>query len=153
MSVSQFDPQAFLQATFEESNSTESIPVPVGEYPAMAEKVDITPWASRDGTKSGLKLQILWNIMDDSVREVTGRAENKVRQDIMLDLTDSGMLDMGKGMNVRLGKLREAVGLNQAGQPFGFPMIQGRMAKTKIKHRMGEQPGEIFAEVEAVSKQ
>jgi len=153
MSVSQFDPQAFLQATFEESNSTESIPVPIGEFPGMAEKVDITPWASRDGSKSGLKLQVLWNIMDDSVREVTGRAENKVRQDIMLDITDTGMLDMGKGMNVRLGKLREAIGLNVPGQPFGFPMIQGRMAKVKIKHRLGEQPGEIFAEVEAVSKQ
>lgn len=151
--TSQFDPNAFLQATFEESNSTESIPIPVGEYPALVDKVDIVAWASRDGTKNGLKLQLIWNIMDEEVRTVTGRAENKVRQDIMLDLTEGGMLDMGKGMNVRLGKLREATGLNVPGEAFGFPMFAGRMAKVSIKHRAGEQPGELFAEVGAVAKQ
>lgn len=152
MSASQFDPNTFMQATFEESNSTESIPCPVGEYDGLIEKVDIVQWNSRDGQKSGLKLQLIWNIMSDEVRAVTGRAENKVRQDIMLDLTDSGMLDMGKGMNVRLGKLREATGTNVAGEPFGFPMLNGRTAKVSIKHRAGEQPGELFAEVGGVVK-
>lgn len=152
MSASQFDPNAFLQATFEESNSTESIPIPMGEYEGMIDKVDIVSWSTKDGSKSGLKLQLLWAIMDESVREATGRAENKVRQDIMLDLTETGMLDMGKGMNVRLGKLREATGLNTPGESFGFPMLHGRMAKVSIKHRAGDQPGELFAEVGGVAK-
>lgn len=149
--MSQFDPQTFAQATFEESNSTESIPIPAGEFPGLAEKVEILQWQTKDGAKSGLKLQIIWNVADDEVRQVTGRAENKVRQDLMLDLTEDGRLDMSKGMNVRLGKLREAVGLNKPGQPFQFGMIQGQMAKLKIGHRTGEDPSEIFAEVKAVA--
>lgn len=149
--MSQFDPVAFAQSTFTEANSTESIPIPAGEYPALAEKADVLSWASKDGSKAGLKLKVLWNVQDDAVREATGRAENKVSQDIMLDLTESGMLDMSKGMNVRLGKLREALGLNKPGQPFGFSMIPGNMARVKVGHREGEQPGEIFAEVKAVA--
>ena len=81
--TSQFDPNAFLQATFEESNSTESIPIPVGEYPALVDKVDIVAWASRDGTKNGLKLQLIWNIMDEEVRTVTGRAVQCKRSRIL----------------------------------------------------------------------
>lgn len=149
--TSQFDPVAFAQSTFTEANSTESIPIPAGEFPGLAEKVEIVGWQSKDGSKAGLKLQIIWNIADDAVREVTGRAENKVRQDIMLDLTDTAMLDMSKGMNVRLGKLREAVGLNRPGMPFSFDQIQGQMAKLKIGHRVGDDPSEIFAEVKAVA--
>lgn len=149
--TSKFDPVAFAQSTFTESNSTESIPVPAGEFPGLAEKVEVLAWASKDGSKEGLKLKILWAISDDAVREVTGRAENKVPQDIMLDLTESGMLDMSKGMNVRLGKLREALGLNKPGQAFSFDMIQGQMAKLLIGHRQGATPDEIFAEVKAVA--
>lgn len=149
--TSMFDPNAFMNSTFEEANDTVSVPIPVGEYDAVVEKVDVSAWASKDGSKSGLKLQLIWELMSDEVREATGRQKNTVRQDIMLDLTEAGGLDMGKGMNVRLGKLREAVGLNQKGQPFGFPMLHGRMAKVAIKHRPGEQAGEFFAEVGAVT--
>jgi hypothetical protein len=71
----------------------------------------------------------------------------KVPQDVMLDLTDSGQLDMAKGRNVRLGRLREALDLNAPGRPFSFAMIQGRMAKVKVGHRVDGE--DIYAEVRA----
>ena len=57
---------------------------------------------------------------------------------------------MGKGQNVGLGRLREAVGLNSPGQPFAFSMLTGRVAKVVVKHRIHED--KIFAEVKAVAK-
>lgn len=147
--MSMFDANAFMQATFEGENDTVSIPVPAGDQPAIAEKVEVVAWQGKaDPTKGGLKLNIIWEIMSDEVREVTGRAKNTVRQDIMLDLTPDGRLDMGKGMNVRLGRLRAAVNLNNHGEPFSFAMIQGRNAVVCIKHEMYE--GNIQAKVDGV---
>jgi hypothetical protein len=68
----------------------------------------------------------------------------------MLDLTEEGMLATGKGRNVLLGRLREATGLNQSGEPFAFPMLTGRPAKVQVAHRLYE--GQIYAEVKGTAK-
>lgn len=145
-----FDPATFLNQTVEGSNDTTIIPIPVGEYPAIAEKVDVKTWQSRDGSSSGLKLEIVWDIQDDAVKQLTGRETVRSRQQQMLDLTDSGALDMGKGKNVGLGRLREALDMNDPSQPFSFGAMQGRMAKVKVSHRIYED--NIFDEIKAVAK-
>lgn len=148
--MSNFDPNTFLNATFTDANSTSSTPCPEGEFPAIAEKVDVSTWAKKDGSASGLKLDVLWDIQDESAKAVTGRNPTKVRQTVMLDLTESGQMDFAKGRNVSLGRLREAVGLNNPGEAFAFSMIQGRMAKVAVKHRVdGEN---IYDEVRGVAK-
>lgn len=147
-----FDPNTFLNQEYEGVLDTKVIPCPAGEFPAISEKVDVVPWASRDGSKSGLKAQIIWDIQDDNVKAVCQRDTVKVRQDIMLDLTEDGnSLDMGKGKNIGLGRLREALGMNQPGQSFSFPAMQGRLATVKVSHRAGDNPEDIFAEVKAVT--
>ena len=120
--MSAFDPSTFIDATFNEANSTVSTPVPAGEVIAVAGEPKIETWISKDGTKSGLRAEIPWVIEGNAaITQVTGRPKNTVRQSIMLDVTPDGQgLDMGKGMNVSLGKLREAVGLNTPGSPFSF---------------------------------
>lgn len=144
-----FDPNTFLNMTVEESNDTKIIPCPAGEYLAIAEKVDIKPWASRDGSSSGLKLEVLWDIDDSNVKALLGRDTVKVVQQQMLDLTDTGQLDMSKGKNVGLGRIREALGLNVPGQPFSFGMIAGRPAKVIVSHRaVGE---DLYAEIKKIA--
>ena len=144
-----FDPNTFLNMTVEETNDTKIIPCPAGEYLAVAEKVDIKSWAARDGSSSGLKVEILWDIADENVKAMLGRDSVKVQQQQMLDLTDTGNLDMAKGKNVGLGRIREALGLNVAGQPFSFGMIQGRMAKVIVSHRaVGE---DLYAEIKKIA--
>lgn len=150
--ASAFDPNAFLNATVTEANSTESVPVPEGEYLAIADKVTIVPWSKKDGSDSGLKLQIIWDIQDENVKELLERSKVTVKQDQMLDLTDTGQLALGKGQNIGLGRLRTAVDLNTPGEAFAFSMLQGRLAKVLVKHRTGEQPEQIFAEVRGVAK-
>jgi hypothetical protein len=146
-----FDPQSFLDMSVEGENSTVSIPVPVGEYVAVAEKVDVRQWTGKhDPTKSGLTLEVFWNIDDANVKELLGRDKITVKQGIMLDLTESGGLDMGKGRNVSLGKLRAALDLNNPGQAFSFNQIPGRVAKIAVKHRIADE--NIYPEVGAVAK-
>lgn len=150
-STPMFDPNTFASMTYTETNSTESIPVPAQVYPAIIDSKKLEQWQKKDGSASGMKLIVNWLVTDPSVKEVTGREKNLVRQDIMLDLTEAGMLDMGKGMNVQLGRLRAAVGLNVPGEPFGFDMLGGRQAQIQVSHRAGEKPGEIYAEVKGVA--
>lgn len=146
-----FNPEQFLDMQITESNDTKTIPVPAGEYTAVAEEVKCRQWQSKqDPSKSGLTLDITWSIDDAAVKGLLGRDKVTVRQGIMLDITDSGGLDMGKGRNIGLGRLREAIGLNTPGQPFSFSMIAGRVAKVNVSHRIdGEN---IYAEVKGVAK-
>ena len=146
-----FNPDQFLDMQVTESNSTEAIPVPVGEYTAVIGEVKCRPWQKKDDPSvAGLALDITWELDDEAVKELLSRQKVTVKQGAMLDLTDSGSLDMGKGRNVTLGRLRDAVNLNQAGQPFAFSMLVGRVAKVKVEHRVnGDQ---IFTEVKAVAK-
>lgn len=135
MTTSVFDPDAFLAGTVvTEANSTEFVPVPVGEYQAVASDVKPVPWSKKDGSASGVKLQIIWEIQDEGVKALLERDKVTCRQDIMLDLNGTGGLETGKGKNVALGRLRAALNLNESGVPFSFPMIVGRMGTVSIKH-------------------
>jgi len=146
-----FSPEQFLDMSVDQANDTKVIPVPVGEYIAVCTEVKARPWSSKsDPSKSGIALDLQWSIDDANVKALLGRDDVKVKQGVMLDLTESGGLDMGKGRNVGLGRLREAVGLNTPGQPFSVTMVQGRMAKVLISHRAVDD--QIFSEVKAVAK-
>lgn len=145
-----FDPATFMAQTVTEALDTKSIPCPAGEYLAISDKVEIKSWAAKDGSSSGLKLEIVWDIQDENVKALLGRDIVKVTQQQMLDLTDTGMLDLAKGKNIGLGRIREALDLNTPGEPFAFPMIQGRMAKVIVSHRTSGE--DIFAEIKKIAK-
>lgn len=146
-----FNPDQFLDMTVTDSNDTKTIPVPAGEYIAIVEEVKCRQWQSKkDPSLSGLTLDIQWSLDDAGVKETLGRDKVTVKQGIMLDITDSGGLDMGKGRNVGLGRLRDALGLNTPGQPFSFSMLSGRVAKVKVEHRIDGD--NLYAEVKGVAK-
>lgn len=150
--TSTFDPQAFVDMQVSDANDTVLLPVPVGEYTAVAEKVDVAQWQSKDGSKAGVKLVIQWSIDDANVKTFMGRDTVLCRQDIMLDTTPQGSLDMGKGKNVGLGKLRAALGKNTPGVAFSFSQIPGSVAKVKVDQRSDPQDAEkIYSEVKGVA--
>lgn len=148
--MSAFDPASFLDITVTDANSTKSTPIPAGEYNAVVTGITPRQWTSKDGSKSGIALDVQWSIEDSAVAAFTGREKNIARQDIMLDLTPGGGLDMGKGMNITLGRLRDATNLNEPGAPFAPRMLEGRRAKVLIAHR--EHNGNLYAEVKGVTK-
>lgn len=150
-----FDANDFLNSTIAESNDTVLLNPPdnmSGEgYMIIADKVACRAWQGKaDPSKSGLVLDITWLIEDEGVKEFCGREKVQCRQSVMLDLNESGGLDLGKGKNIGLGKLREALGMNVSGQPFSFGMIQGRIAKGFVQHRV--EGDNIYAEIKRVGK-
>lgn len=146
-----FDAAAFLDQTITDASSTSSLPCPKGSYTAIIEKVEPRAWANAEKGTSGVSLNVTWNIDDTTAKELTGRDKVVVFQSIFLDLNDTGGLDLRKGKNVQIGKLREAVNLNTPGQPFNFNMLVGRPAKVQVAHRI-DRSGDIQADVHTVGR-
>jgi len=143
--MSTFDPDLFMNTQTTDANDTKFVPIPEGEYPAYVDNIE----ARRAGDKPVLELK--WVINDEGVRAETGLEKPMVRQTIWLDLTEQGGLDSGKGKNIGLGKVREALGQNQSGRPWSPGMLIGANAFVKVGHRAGKEPGEVFADVKAVT--
>lgn len=149
-----FDADSFLNSAVTGSNSTKVIPCPIGEYPAVIDKIAARQWQSKDGQQTGVALDVTWSVEDDGARAATSRENVQVRQGVMLDLAADGSLDMGESKNVGLGRLREAVGLNDPSVEFSFNQLPGQMAKVKVGHRPDQRDPEIiYAQVDAVVAQ
>lgn len=151
--TSGFDPIGFLDSSTESSMSTSALPCPEGEYPATIKELKPRTWQSKkDPSLAGVALDVLWTIDDPNILQLMERKEVTVKQGIMLDLTEQGGLDCGKGKNVALGRLREAVNLNQPGKPFSLNQLPGRAAKVLVKHRPDDRDSSIiYAEVKGVT--
>jgi len=144
--MSTFNPDSFLSTEVTEANATTYTPVPEGEHPASVKSVK--PRVLTDGRAV---FDVTWTVDSDEAREATGMAEPSVRQTIWLDVTESGGLDFGKGKNVGLGRLREALGQNSAGKPWAPGMLVGGAAIVKVGHSIDKRDGvTINAEVKAV---
>lgn len=145
-----FDINKMLATSFEDANSTQSTPVPEGEYVARVEKIELRAVTTKKGEQGILRVVWAPDDGDGRIKAVTGRDTNFVSQDIWLDLTEEGNLDFGKGMNVRLGQLRELFHQNAAGKPWGFNQLVGNVARALVTHR-SDDSGRVFAEVKSTS--
>lgn len=142
-----FDLEAFANTanTLDAPLSTKMLPIPEGEYQAVATKQELRT------TNSGkVVLEVTWEIDDQSVREATSREHPTSRQGIFLDITPQGTLDRSQGKNIGLGKLLEALGMNVPGRPFSYADIVGQVAKVHVKHRQVED--NTYDEVKGVNR-
>jgi hypothetical protein len=145
-----FDPATFLGTEHEESLSTDYILVPEGEYTAQCQEVtpeSVRVIETKDGQRTVVDLN--WLITNEAVKEATHRDRNSVRQSLFLDLTPEGNLDMSEGMNVALGRVREAVRQNSPGRPWSFRMLGGNTATVFVKHTKSEE--RMYANVTKVT--
>jgi len=140
-----FDPTSFLSQETTDQMDTSFTPIPAGEYPALIKSVDARQQPShKDPSLTWTILDVTYAIDDQGVREETGLPEPTIRQSIFLDISDDGKLDGGKGKNVNLGRLREAVGLNQPGQAFSFGALIGQACVVAVKHNPDKNDPEII---------
>jgi hypothetical protein len=148
MSQSAFDPDSFLNAEVQGEMSTKLIPAPVGEYMGIVDDVKARTWQSKDGSSSGVALDVSWSIEDENVKQLVKRDKVVVRQGIMLNLDDSGRISTKEGDNVGLGRLRQALNMNDPSKPFTPSMLVGQMGKVVVTHRMSGE--DVFAEIKKV---
>jgi hypothetical protein len=140
-----FDTETFLSTTFTEESSTRREPVPVGEYQATVEAIEprVTP-------SGRALLRVTWKIVSPGNEELDGRL---VSQTVWLDLTENGSLDMAKGMNIGLGRLRDALSQNTGGRPWQPGMMVGSVARVSVTHRADkENPEILYDEIQRVAK-
>jgi hypothetical protein len=146
--MSTFNPEAFMNASVTDASDTQYLQVPEGEYTAVIDAV--TPRTTQTGKAL---LNVKWKVTDEAAKAATGMAEPSVFQTIWLDVTEEGGLDMGKGKNIGLGKLRDAVNQNKPGQPWSPGMLVGQPAKVKVAHSIDKRDNvTVNAEVKAVAK-
>ena len=148
--MSTFDPQAFLDAVMDQP-LTKRPPINPGSYPAITGEPKTRNWQSKDGSKSGVALDVPLEISlpaDEAAR--VGQPSVIVTDSVMLDLTEQGALDTAPGKNRKLRNYREALNLNNPGDKFSFRMLQGRPIKVAVKHDAVD--GEVYERIGAVAR-
>lgn len=140
-----FDSDAFLSQQTTEAGSTDYTPLPDRDWPAQIAKVQYRE------AKDSHVLDIFWEVATPEVKEITGREKVSIKQGVFLDLTPNGGLDMGKGMNVQLNRVRDVLGQNQAGQTWAPRNLVGGTAKITTSSRTGDG-GRVYNDVKAVAK-
>ncbi len=156
MTMSAFDPDAFATAATNEANDTKFLSVPAGEYVAVVDKVDVRKTDPSEKNPDGsVVCDITWRIDDAKLEAELGRKPT-VRQGIFLDISNGpkgAQLDFGKGKNVTLGKVRDALGMNEAGKPFALTNLNGAgPARIKVALTPSKTSEEMFANVKSVGR-
>lgn len=141
MSNAEFNAESFLHTQYTEENSTVRLPLIEGEYRGLITKVAAA--MTKNGTP---KLDVSWEIDHAELADEVGRDKTTIRQTVWLDFNDAGNLDFGSGKNLQLGRLREAVGQNVAGDPWSPKNLEGEMATVRVKHRVDANDAEVIYE-------
>lgn len=144
--MSTFDPEAFLHTVFTESSITQVPPPPEGEYIGT-----IRPGSLQlrfVGEDNIPLLEMVFNVAGEEVQRTTGQPQVGVRYTCWLEKGPNGV-DIKN--SVRLGRLREAIGLNTEGQPWSFSQFEGRQARVQVVHETGAD-GEVYAKIRRVTK-
>lgn len=148
--MSLFDPTSFLSSAITSSLSTKRTPLPIGETYGQITKVD-----SVSGEKNGrpwYKLNVTFEITDhDYLSQATGQPEKALLTYGILVEMEHGTLAMGPNKNVKLGRLREAAGVNQPGKSLND--LTGRVCRLSIGHRPDPNDSSVvYDEIKDVAK-
>lgn len=117
-SASTFDPATFMNQETAGVMETRYTPVPADDYTSTIDDVVV-----REAGDSIL-LDVTHLLHAPELAEKMGMERLTVRQGIFLDISANGVLELGPNKNVKLGRLREAVGQNKPG-PWNFAKLKG----------------------------
>ena len=150
-----FNPENFLDDEVGGPMSTERELIPADTYRnCYVKDVKVQEGIIGKGERAGkpwARLNLVWVIDDQALRDKLNRAEVTITQGLMLDLDDNDRLDTRKGRNVRLGRVRKALGLNEGS--IKFKEFIGKTATLQIAHGVNSQDGSATEEVAAVAGQ
>ncbi|TXH17941.1 MAG: hypothetical protein E6R03_03100 [Hyphomicrobiaceae bacterium] len=149
-----FDAQSFLQEQITGKTDTTYVPIPPGDYPAIITKLDAREQDNKnDSAKPWLVLDVTYQIEDQGVKEKTGLPTPTVRQSIFLERDEAGKLDFSRGKNIPLGRLREALGMNDPDKPFSFGQLMGQACVVSVVNTpKKDDPSTIYSNVNKVGK-
>lgn len=118
---STFDEDVFLNTEIKEPMETRFTPVPDDDYLAFIDD----NLAFRRVNDSPV-VDVTYILSDcDALKEKLGMERLTVRQSLFIDVDGQGRIVFGPNKNIRLGRLREALGQNKAGKPWSFAHLKG----------------------------
>ena len=132
-------------------------PIPQGVYTAIIKDIKLEERQHEkinEGTPF-VELGLTYLIDDENVRSELERDEVTIGDNCILDVTtdESGVdsLDFGKGKNVRLNRLRDAVNQNEPGVAWRLEHLKGKMLKIQVTHTPRKTGDGVFANVSQVA--
>ncbi len=149
-----FDVETFVKQQVNIAGSTEYFLVPEkNDVRMMVGSGPVEKWFrsfDSDG-RSFMTIEIPMLLLDDEIKESAGREVVTYRYKAFVDHDDNGNWDFGKGRNVKIGQLREALGQNDPNTPWSAGMLadQGPILG-RITHTDGKD-GRKYAEVSRVT--
>jgi hypothetical protein len=151
---SAFDPELLLAATTDIA-AVRRPPIPAGSevIGIIGEPVVRQSSGKKDPTQTYTFVDFPIELDLTTVaglQELVGTPKIILKHGVGLQLTDAGLIDWGIGKNAGLRRMREALDMNTAGQPFSIRGMQGRPIRVKVGNRTYE--GEIFDEIDSVAK-
>lgn len=139
------NPDTFSNLVVTEAMDTVIVQVPAGDRPMYIKAQKLR----QQGEYWLMDLTCV--VTDQESIEATGKDEPTVRGSIFIDFTPEGGLDFGKGKNVQLGKLRDAVDQNQKGKPWSPGKLVGASFIGNVSHRI-DKNGNPQAEVKGYAR-
>jgi hypothetical protein len=151
--MSKFNPDLFLSQSTTQALETKRTTLPSDEYNAIIEKVE----AGVTAKKGSPYLQVTFKVIGDKAEQLANQfniAKPSVRRMYILDIDESGMLASGTNQNVDLGRLRDAVGQNQAGEPWAPRMLEGAgpLLISVTQRADEEKPDVMYNDIKSVAK-
>lgn len=122
MDISTFDPAAFKATVVEGQFETHTTPLPEDTYIAAIGETAIR--AIKIDNEVSILCDVPFNVDDEALAERLGLNRLQVTQGFFLDLDKKGNLEFGPNKNIRLGKLRDALGQN-SDKAWNFGMLDG----------------------------
>lgn len=135
MNPSAFNPDTFLQTNYADATSTATVLLPKDDYVGVIK--DLVP-RQVQGTKDPSKYYLFLDFQVEigtpgALKEELGRDISRIRDSISIELLEgSNAIDMGKGKNVKLGRLRDAAGQNISGEAWNPSMLNGAAVKVSV---------------------
>lgn len=156
MANTQFDPNVFLNQELAGANEVKYTPIPEGDHRAFIDDLDMD---SYDDPKTGQTTPILvitYALLDEDgkLKSMLGLEKPTVQDRLFLDQNADGSIAFGPNKNVRLGRVREAVGQNDPKKRWQFNQLRGAgPVLLKISHNFSKTTGEgPFARIDRVVK-
>lgn len=152
MTDSTFNPETFLQTQYTEATDTKRIPVPAADYMGQINDVRPKRVTRQDGT-TAIVMEIIWNVLGEAAQKATNLEMPTARQSIWLDLNTAGNIDMRPGLNIALGKLRDACNVNDSGKAWSPMMLKNMSAYIRVENEPDkDDPEIIYSNVVRVSR-
>lgn len=155
-----FDPDTFMNQNVDQPLAENFTPIPTGDYQMMVGDFDrsafgVAKWTDKQSGEEREQITFECPMVLQAPEVAAKMQRDKLVSTyrMFIDLDATGQIDASPDKNVKLGRLRKALGQNNPGLPWNFNMLKNQgPVMGRIGHREDKHDKERkFAEVVSVA--